>query len=123
MPPLRRRLSLAEATRIVFQQHPDAAIFTSLPGLGDFPSARLLGEIGDNRTRLVGARGLEAYAGAATVTRASGKKFVVLHRTVKNQRLAAAACQALQQSRTIEPICCGRRMPRNGAGKLCRAAV
>jgi hypothetical protein len=31
----------------------------------------------------------EAYAGAAPVTRASGKKLVVLHRTVKNQRLAA----------------------------------
>jgi transposase len=80
---------LAEATRIVFQQHPDAAIFTSFPGLGEIPSARLLGEIGDDRTRFVDARGLKAYAGAAPVTRASGKKLVVLLRTVKNQRLAA----------------------------------
>jgi transposase len=80
---------LAEATRIVFQQHPDAAIFTSFPGLGEIPSARLLGEIGDDRTRFVDARGLKAYAGASPVTRASGKKLVVLHRTVKNQRLAA----------------------------------
>ena len=35
------------------------------------------------------AAGLKAYAGAAPVTRASGKKLLVLHRKVKNQRLAA----------------------------------
>src|SRR6266540_5777838 len=80
---------LAEATRAAFQQHRDSAIFTSFPGLGELPSARLLAEIGDDRTRFADARGLKAYAGAAPVTRASGKKLVVLHRTVKNNRLAA----------------------------------
>ena len=34
-------------------------------------------------------RGLKAYAGAAPITRASGKTTAVLHRRVKNQRLAA----------------------------------
>jgi transposase len=80
---------LAEATRTVFQQHPDAAIFTSFPGLGEIPSAWLLAEIGDDPRRFADAHGLKAYAGAAPVTRASGKKLTVLHRTVKNQRLAA----------------------------------
>ena len=80
---------LAEATRVAFQQHRDAVIFTSFPGLGELPSARLLAEIGDDRTRFADGRGLKAYAGAAPVTRASGKKLVVLHRTVKNNRLAA----------------------------------
>jgi transposase len=65
------------------------AIFTSFPGLGELPAARLLAEIGDDSTRFADARGLKAYAGAAPVTRASGKKLVVLHRKVKNQRLAA----------------------------------
>jgi transposase len=83
------RHELAEATRVAFQQHRDSAIFTSFPGLGELPSARLLAEIGDDRTRFADARGLKAYAGAAPVTRASGKKLVVLHRTVKNNRLAA----------------------------------
>jgi len=81
--------ALAEATRSAFQQHPDSAIFTSFPGLGELPAARVLGEIGDDRSRFADARGLKAYAGAAPVTRASGKKLVVLHRTVKNNRLAA----------------------------------
>ena len=39
---------LAEATRLVFQQHPQMAIFTSFPGLGELPAARLLAEIGDD---------------------------------------------------------------------------
>ena len=38
---------------------------------------------------LVMLAGSKAYAGAAPVTRASGKKLVVLHRSVKNNRLAA----------------------------------
>ena len=33
---------LAEATRVAFQQHRDSAIFTTFPGLGELPSARLL---------------------------------------------------------------------------------
>ncbi len=70
---------LAEATRLVFQQHPQMAIFTSFHGLGELPAARLLAEIGDDSTRFADARGLKAYAGAAPVTRASGKKLVVLH--------------------------------------------
>jgi hypothetical protein len=47
-------------------------------------------DTGERRQRPRGARGLSAYAGAAPVTRASGKSRVVLHRRVKNQRLAAA---------------------------------
>src|SRR6266516_2155467 len=80
---------LAEATRLVFQQHPQMAIFTSFPGLGELPAARLLAEIGDDSPRFADARGHKAYAGAAPVTRASGKNLVVLHRKVKTQRLAA----------------------------------
>jgi hypothetical protein len=45
--------------------------------------------LGDDRVRFVDARGLKAYAGAAPITRASGKKRLVVHRTVKNQCLAA----------------------------------
>jgi len=51
--------------------------------------ARVLGEIGDDPNRFADARGLKAYAGAAPVTRASGKHLSVNHRRVKNDRLAA----------------------------------
>jgi transposase len=81
---------LAEAVAEAFSQHPDAEILTSFPGIGPLTGARVLGEIGDDRTRFRDARGLKAYAGSAPITMASGKSLVVRHRTVKNQRLAAA---------------------------------
>ena len=80
---------LAEAASAHFEQHPDAKIITSFPGLGSLTGARVLAEIGDDRARFADARGLKAYAGSAPITRASGKKTVVLHRHIKNRRLAA----------------------------------
>jgi transposase len=78
---------LAAATIEHFDQHPDAKIITSLPGLGSHTGARVLAEIGDDRSRFTNARALKAYAGSAPVTRASGKSLTVTHRRVKNQRL------------------------------------
>ena len=80
---------LAEAAIAHFERHPDAAIITSFPGLGNLAGARVLAEIGDDRSRFADARGLKAFAGSAPITRASGKKTVVLHRHIKNHRLAA----------------------------------
>jgi transposase len=80
---------LAQAAIAHFEQHPDAAIITSFPGLGNLAGARVLAEIGDDRSRFADARGLKAFAGSAPITRASGKKTVVLHRHIKNRRLAA----------------------------------
>jgi transposase len=73
-----------------FSQHPDAGIITSFPGIGALTGARVLAEIGDDRSRFADARGLKAYAGAAPITRASGKSRSVTRRHVKNNRLAAA---------------------------------
>lgn len=80
---------LAEASVELFEQHPDAAIITSFPGLAALSGARVLAEIGDDRTRFADAKALKAYAGSAPVTRASGKSRTVMVRRVKNQRLAA----------------------------------
>jgi transposase len=73
-----------------FSQHPDAGIITSFPGIGALTGARVLAEIGDDRSRFTDAKGLKAYAGAAPITRASGKSRSVTRRHVKNNRLAAA---------------------------------
>jgi transposase len=81
---------LADAAGEAFTAHPDAEILASFPGIGPLTGARVLGEIGDDRTRFANARGLKSYAGSAPVTVASGKSRLVHHRKVKNQRLAAA---------------------------------
>lgn len=81
---------LEQAAVESFNQHPDAAIITSFPGLGALTGARVLAETGDDRSRFTDAKGLKAYAGAAPITRASGKTRSVTHRKIKNNRHAAA---------------------------------
>lgn len=76
-----------------FGRHPDAEIHRSQPGLGEILGARVLGEFGDDPDRYHGARARKNYAGSAPITRASGKKTVVLARFVRNQRLADALHQ------------------------------
>ena len=81
---------LEQAVTESFNLHPDAGIITSFPGLGALTGARVLAEIGDDRSRFQDAKGLKAYAGAAPITRASGKTRSVTHRRIKNNRLNAA---------------------------------
>jgi len=81
---------LEHAVTESFNLHPDAGIITSFPGLGPLTGARVLAEIGDDRSRFQDAKGLKAYAGAAPITRASGKTKSVTRRHIKNNRLNAA---------------------------------
>ncbi|MBN9743415.1 IS110 family transposase [Amycolatopsis sp. A1MSW2902] len=95
---------LAAETSNQFAEHPDAKILLSFPGLGPLTGARVLAEIGDDRTRFADARAMKAYAGASPVTRASGKSHVVSHRHIKNQRLAHAGfLWALSSLRASSP--------------------
>ncbi|RIR06412.1 IS110 family transposase [Mycobacteroides abscessus] len=82
--------ALETAARDHFERHPDATVIASFPGMGTLLGARVLAEIGDDRTRFADARGLKAFAGSAPVTRASGKKTVISYRRIKNNRLASA---------------------------------
>jgi transposase len=76
-----------------FGRHPDGEIYRSQPGLGQILGARVLGEFGDDPDRYDGARARKNYAGSSPITRASGKKTVVLARFVRNHRLADALHQ------------------------------
>jgi Transposase IS116/IS110/IS902 family len=74
-------------------------------------ATRVLAEIGDDRSRFQDAKGLKAYAGAASITRASGKTKSVTHRRVNNNRLNAAgytwAFSALTASPAPAPTTAG----------------
>lgn len=70
-----------------FENHPDAKILRSLPGLGTVLGARVLAEFGDDRTRYVDARARKNYAGTSPITKASGTRRVVLARFARNERL------------------------------------
>jgi len=71
-----------------FDQHPDAKIIRSLPGLGMILGARALGEFGDDPNRFCDAKSRKNYASTSPITRASGKHRVVLARYARNRRLA-----------------------------------
>ncbi len=73
-----------------FNQHPDAKIIRSLPGLGTILGARVLGEFGDDPNRYCDAKSRKNYAGTSPITKASGKRSVVLARYARNRRLADA---------------------------------
>jgi transposase len=73
-----------------FDQHPDAKIIRSLPGLGMILGARALGEFGDDPNRYTDAKSRKNYAATSPITKASGKQRVVLARYARNRRLADA---------------------------------
>ncbi len=73
-----------------FEQHPDAKIIRSLPGLGMTLGARVLGEFGDDPNRYADAKSRKNYAGTSPITKSSGTRRVVLARYARNRRLADA---------------------------------
>jgi hypothetical protein len=73
-----------------FEQHPDARVIRSLPGVGMIIGARVLGEFGDDPNRYADAKSRKNYAGTSPITKASGTRKVVLARYARNRRLADA---------------------------------
>jgi transposase len=79
-----------------FGQHPDAEIYLSQPGLGPVLGARVLGESGDDPHRYATGKARKNYAATSPITRASGKKKMVMARFIHNDRLIdALMAQAL----------------------------
>src|SRR5690242_4727285 len=79
-----------------FGRHPDAEIYQSQPGMGAVLGARVLGEFGDDPDRYASAKSRKNYAATSPITRASGKKKVVIARFIHNDRLIdALMAQAL----------------------------
>lgn len=76
-----------------FEQHPDAAILRSQPGLGSILGARVLAEFGDAPNRYADAKARRNYAGTSPITRASGTSRVVVARLARNKRLFDACYQ------------------------------
>ena len=73
-----------------FGRHPDAEIILSQPGLGMVLGARVLAEFGDDPSRYADGKARRNYAATSPITRASGKKKLVMARYVHNDRLVDA---------------------------------
>ena len=97
---LREQIAGLEA-RIAEQlaEHPDGAIFTSLPRSGSVRAATLLAEIGDCRERFPTPEALTCLAGAAPSTRQSGQHHAVTFRYACDKKLRQALMDFAADSR------------------------
>lgn len=82
--------ALARELEARFEEHPDAEVLRSLPGLGSVLGARALAEFGDDPTRYADPKARKNYAGTSPITKASGRSKVALARFARNRRLADA---------------------------------
>jgi transposase len=104
LPEMSRKIDAVEEQVVThFGRHPDGKIYLSQPGLGKILAARVLAEFGDATNRYTDAKARRNYAGTSPITRASGKKTLVLARYVRNKRLADALFQQAFSALTASP--------------------
>lgn len=84
-------------------EHPDAAVFTSLPRSGQINAAQVLAEWGDSRAAYDGPDAIAALAGVTPVTKASGKQRAVHFRWACNKRFRRALTTFADNSRHTSP--------------------
>ena len=89
------------------EAHTDAPTFTSLPRAGRVRAAALLSELGDVRERFPHPESLAALAGAAPVTRVSGKHRSVSFRWACDGALRHAVMDFAGDSRHASPWAAG----------------
>jgi transposase len=99
-----------------FEQHPDAAIYRSMPGIGTVLGARVLGEFGDDPDRYANVKSRRNYAATSPLTTASGKTKMVTTRWVRNDRLYDAMIRWAFCSISTSPGCRRYYQERRDAG-------
>jgi len=77
----------------IFREHPDHAIFDSLPGAGDFLAPALLAKFGDDRKRFPTPASVQALAGTCPVTDQSGKRRIIKFRRACDREFRAITQQ------------------------------
>lgn len=94
---------LDRALTAALPEHPKAALLEPLPRIGRISLAQVLAEVGPILARAVDAEHAAAEAGAAPVTRASGKHHAVCFRWAANLRARQALVLWADNSRHASP--------------------
>ena len=97
------RQSLSSSAIARLGEHPDAAIFTSLPRSGQINAAQVLAEWGDSREAYDRPDAIAALPGVTPVTKESGKYRGVHFRWACNKRLRKAITCFADNSRHASP--------------------
>ena len=98
-------------------EHPDGAIFTSLPRSGQVNAAQVLAEWGDARQACEHPDSVAALAGVTPVTRESGKHRSVHFRWACNKRFRLAITTFADNSRHASPWAAKTYADARSAGK------
>lgn len=102
---LQKKESLRQV-KTLFVDHPDQAIFASLPGTGALLAPKLMVMFGDHRDRLPTAAMIQALAGTCPVTVKSGKRHFVRFRRACNRTFRQTAQQYARASAKQSPWAC-----------------
>ncbi len=100
---VQQRLNVQKSIQALFAQHPDAAVFSSLPGAGEKLAPALLVKFGDDRQRFPTPAALQAQAGTCPYTKASGKHRQVLFRHACDKEFRTIAQQWAKASVDLSP--------------------
>ena len=95
--------NLDRSTAAHLGEHPDSAIFTSLPRSGQINAAQVLAEWGDARPAYEHPDSVAALAGVTPVTSQSGKHRAVHFRWACNKRFRKAITTFADNSRHASP--------------------
>ena len=106
-----------------FEQHPDAKVIRSLPGLGMTSAPGCWASSVMHRTRFTSPQSRKNYAGTSPITRASGRSHVVLARHARNRRLADALQQWASAPSPTHPGARAYYDQLRGRGKTHRQAL
>ena len=95
--------NLDRSTAAHLGEHPDGAIFTSLPRSGQINAAQVLAEWGDTRQAYEHPDAVAALAGCTPVTKESGKHRSIHFRWACNKRFRVAVTTFADNSRHASP--------------------
>jgi transposase len=109
--------NLDRSTAAHLGEHPDGAIFTSLPRSGQVNAAQVLAEWGDARPAYEHPDSVAALAGVTPVTSQSGKHRSVYFRWACNKRFRAAVTTFAGNSRHASPWAASIYNQARAAGK------
>lgn len=100
---LQTKKATLKSLRTLFEQHPDQAIFASLPGAGDLLAPALLTKFGDHRSRFPSPESVQSLAGTCPVTIQSGKRRQVRYRYACDRNFRQIAVQFAKSSLLRSP--------------------
>ncbi|MYW00467.1 IS110 family transposase [Streptomyces sp. SID3343] len=110
--------------KVLFHDHHDAALITSMPGIGDILGAEFIAATGGDMARFPTANHLASYAGLAPVPHDSGKYHGIRHRPRNYHR---GLQRVFYQSARISVRCCAASQTyydrKRGEGKSHTQAV